>query len=189
MSAQDSNLTGRSNLVAALQAYAAAHPQEIEQAERFTNFVRDEPRCYERDCWRGHVTGAAWLLNRAGSHALLTHHRKLNMWLQLGGHSDGDPDTIRVALREAREESGLSVTLLDDAIFDIDVHAIPARKADPEHWHFDVRFLMRVTDSEEFVVSGESHDLAWVPLEQLGSYTDEPTILRMGRKSQNRQNT
>lgn len=182
MSVQDSNVVGRSNLVAALERYAVQHPQEREMVERFAVFVGEEARCYERDCWSGHVTGAAWLMNGAGTHALLTHHRKLNMWLQLGGHSDGDPDTTAVALREAREESGLAVRLLDAEIFDIDVHPIPARKEDPDHWHFDVRFLMQVEGGEDFVVSPESLDLAWVPLAELSEYTTEPTILRMAAK-------
>lgn len=184
MSVQDSNVVGRSNLVVALESYGQQHPEEQEMVERFTAFVRAEADCYERDCWSGHVTGAAWLMNGAGTHALLTHHRKLDMWLQLGGHSDGDPDTTAVAMREAREESGLEVRLLDTAIFDIDVHPIPARKQDPQHWHFDVRFLMQVEGPEDFVVSSESLDLAWVPLAELKKYTTESTILRMADKWQ-----
>lgn len=179
---QNNKLVGRSNLAAALRAYGEAMPAEEPCATEFANFVASEPRCYERDCWAGHVTGAAWLVNRAGTHVLLTHHRKLDMWLQLGGHSDGDPDTTGVALREAREESGLEVELLSDGIFDIDIHAIPARKQDPEHRHLDIRFAMRVLDSEAFVVSPESIDLAWIEIADLASVTQEPTILRMGRK-------
>lgn len=182
MSDQDSNVVGRSNLVLALEAYLDAHPGESAEATRFIDFVNAQERCYERDCWHGHITGAAWLVNAAGSHALLTHHRKLDMWLQLGGHSDGDPNTTGVALREAREESGLEVRLLSSQIFDIDSHVIPARKGDPEHIHFDVRFLMQVVGSEDFVVSPESIDLAWVPLATLTDFTREATILRMRDK-------
>lgn len=182
MSVQDSNVVGRSNLAAALERYGQVHPEESQMVERFVAFVQAEPKCYARDCWSGHVTGAAWLMNGAGTHVLLTHHRKLDLWLQLGGHSDGDPDTTAVALREAREESGLTVRLLDPAIFDVDIHPIPARKQEPEHWHFDVRFLMQVEGSEDFVVSPESVDLAWVPITELSRYTTEPTILRMGEK-------
>jgi 8-oxo-dGTP pyrophosphatase MutT (NUDIX family) len=113
---------------------------------------------------------------------LLTHHRKLGRWLQLGGHSDGDPDTLGVAQTEASEESGLCVRPLSEAVFDLDVHEIPARKGDPAHWHFDVRFALQVTGSEDFRVSGESLDLAWVPIDRLGEYTDEASMLRMARK-------
>jgi 8-oxo-dGTP pyrophosphatase MutT (NUDIX family) len=186
MNIEDSNVVGRSNLAAALDRYGKQYPGELEMVERFAEFVRSEANCYERDCWRGHVTGAAWLVNGAGTHTLLTHHRKLDMWLQLGGHSDGDPDTTAVAMREAREESGLQVRLLDPNIFDVDIHPIPARKQEPEHWHFDVRFLMQATASEEFVVSAESVDLAWVALSELPRYTAESSILRMAEKWQAR---
>ena len=103
------------------------------------------------------------------------------MWLQLGGHSDGEPDTPEVALREAREESGLAVQLLDPQIFDLDVHEIPARKADPAHYHFDVRYQIQAA-SEAFQVSAESLALAWVKIDDLERYTAEESILRMRKK-------
>ena len=117
----------------------------------------------------------------AGAHVLLTHHAKLGRWLQPGGHSDGDPDTLAVALREAREESGLDVGALDDAIFDLDVHRIPALGREPAHLHFDVRFLVQAAH-DRFRVSDESHALAWVPAVGLGALTDEESVLRMARK-------
>lgn len=171
-------------LLTGLAAYGQRYPKEQTEVQKFRELLEQEPRCFERDCWRGHITGAAWLVNGAGTHALLTHHRKLGMWLQLGGHSDGDPDTTAVALREAREESGLEVRLLSKAVFDIDVHPIPERKNDPEHFHYDVRYVMQVVGSEDFVISAESMDLAWVPLANITDYTRESTILRMRDKYQ-----
>ena len=88
---------------------------------------------------------------------------------------------MRVALREAREESGLDVRALDDAIFDIDVHRIPVRGREPAHFHFDVRFLVQA-EHDRFRVSHESHALAWVPAEGLGALTDKESVLRMARK-------
>jgi 8-oxo-dGTP pyrophosphatase MutT (NUDIX family) len=173
----------RRNLLEALGRYAQKHPEEIHTVERFNALLAAHPNCFERDCWAGHITGSAWLLDPARDSLLLTHHRKLNMWLQLGGHSDGDPNTAAVAKREAEEESGLPVSLLSADIFDIDIHAIPARKDDPAHQHFDVRFLLQA-QSRAFVVSAESIDLAWVPLNDLQGYTDEESILRMQRKWQ-----
>ena len=95
----------------------------------------------------------------AGDRVLLAHHRELERWLQPSGHSDGDPDTLAVAMREAREESGLDVRALDNAIFDIDVHRIPARGREPAHFHFDVRFLVQAKH-DRFRVSDEWHALA-----------------------------
>ena len=145
-------------------------------------FVDSHPDCFHRSCRIGHITGSAWSRGRGlATELLLAHHRKLGRWLQPGGHSDGDPDTLAVALRETREESGLDVRALDDAIFDIDVHRIPARDREPAHLHFDVRFLVQAED-DRFRVSDESHALAWVPAMGLDALTDEESVLRMARK-------
>ena len=121
----------RQRLLRLIDQYAFEHPDERPLVQSFRRFVEHEPRCFERDCWTGHVTGSAWLVNNARTHVLLTHHRKLNRWLQLGGHSDGNPDSLDVARREAEEESGLVVAPCDERVFDLDVHEIPPRNADP----------------------------------------------------------
>ena len=171
----------RQRLLELISDYAGRSPGEAEVVDRFEDFIEVHERCFERDCWAGHITGSAWLVNEAGSHVLLTHHRKLGRWLQLGGHSDGESDTLLAAEREAREESGLPVRALDTAIFDLDVHEIPARKSDPAHFHYDVRFMF-VAAHEEFRVSDESLELAWVPIGGLRAYSKEESVLRMARK-------
>ena len=171
----------RRALKALLAAYRGRWPQESATVARFDAFVDSHPDCFHRSCQVGHITGSAWLVDIEGDRVLLAHHRKLGRWLQPGGHSDGDPDTLAVALREAREESGLDVRTLDDAIFDLDVHGIPAGGREPAHLHFDVRFLVQA-DHDRFRVSDESHALAWVPAVGLGAVTDEESVLRMARK-------
>ena len=173
----------RRNLRSALAAYADRYPQEQGTVQRFATLLGDHTNCFERTCWAGHITGSAWIVDPTRQQTLLTHHAKLNIWVQTGGHSDGDPDTWAVAQREGEEESGLRLTLLDAGIFDLDVHEIPARKADPAHWHYDVRFAF-LADSAAFKVSEESHALAWVPIADLGSVTQEESMLRMARKWQ-----
>ena len=109
---------------------------------------------------------------------LLTHHRKLDRWLQLGGHADGDVDLGRVALREAEEESGLADLAVEPEIFDLDRHWIPARAEVPGHWHYDVRFVVRATGSEDFVVSAESHALAWREIAEIAADANADESLR-----------
>lgn len=164
--------------------YAMRFPDENDVVARFFGLIDEHERCFERDCWAGHITGSAWLLDRKRERVLLTHHKKLDRWLQLGGHSDGDPDAMRVAMREAEEESGLAVRILDERVFDLDVHEIPARKSDPAHYHFDVRFAFTVDGGEMFRVSEESHALAWVQVARLAEFTDEASMLRMAAKHQ-----
>jgi 8-oxo-dGTP pyrophosphatase MutT (NUDIX family) len=145
--------------------------------------VAGHAECFERKLAIGHVTGSAWLVNRAGTHVLLTHHKKLDMWVQLGGHADGDADVFRVARREAQEESGLeAIEPVSAEIFDIDVHRIPARGTEPEHLHWDLRFAFRAAGGEAYRVSDESHDLAWIEIARLETVTGEESMLRMARK-------
>jgi 8-oxo-dGTP pyrophosphatase MutT (NUDIX family) len=175
----------RQPLLDQLAAYLDQHPQESDTIGRFMEFVRTRPECFERSLLEGHITGSAWIVDDSGTRVLLTHHRKLDAWLQLGGHADGDPDVLAVALKEAEEESGLvGFEPLVEGIFDLDIHRIPARKEVPEHWHYDVRYVLRPTGSTAYIVSEESHDLRWVPLDEVSSLTQDESMLRMVEKWQ-----
>ena len=180
----------RDPLLQAIRIYATRFPEEAETTERFARFVRDHEDCFERSLTIGHITGASWITNAAGDEVLLTHHAKLDIWIQPGGHADGDPDVLAVARKEAEEETGLDpLELVVPEIFDLDIHGIPARKSDPAHEHFDVRFAFRHSGDGRFTVTEESHDLAWVPLAELNRYTDETSIHRMARKWKRYQET
>ncbi|WP_300615181.1 NUDIX hydrolase [Dokdonella sp.] len=154
-----------------------------DEAAAFIEFLDTHPLAFDRADRFGHFTGAAWLVSADGARVLLTHHRKLDRWLQLGGHADGDADLARVALREAEEESGLGDLVVEPAIFDLDRHRIPARGDEPEHWHYDVRHVVRATGSEDFVVSEESYALAWRDIGELANDGSiDASIRRMARR-------
>ena len=147
-------------------------------------FVAAEPRCAERSLAVGHLTGSAWIVDAARQRTLLTHHRKLNKWLQLGGHADGDLDIAAVAMREADEESGLiQLRAVSAQLFDVDRHLIPARGNEPEHWHYDLRFMIEADPNEPFIVSAESKELAWIEIAQMADYNAEESMMRMARKT------
>lgn len=173
----------RNDLLSRLRNYRERFPSEQIIADRLIAFVENHPDCFERSLQTGHITGSAWLVNRAGTHVLLTHHRKLNAWLQLGGHADGNPDILDAARREAIEESGIqTLQTVGTDIFDIDIHRIPARGNEPEHDHYDIRFVFQCLETEAYTVSAESHDLAWVEIVQMEQYSTEESMLRMKRK-------
>ncbi len=152
---------------------------------RVIQFIERRPNCFERSCLEGHVTGSAWILDSTRQKVLLTHHKKLNLWLQPGGHADGDSDILRVAWREAREESGIDgVAPINGEIFDVDVHLIPARKDEPQHYHYDVRFAFVAPEGAQFVVSEESHDLRWVSRQELSQLKVDQSVERMAEKWQ-----
>lgn len=177
----------RQPLIDLLESYRIRRSDEYEMCSRFLEFVSKNSDCFERSLKEGHVTGSAWLVNTAGTHVLLTHHRKLGQWFQLGGHADGESDVSKVALNEAYEESGLKkLRFVSEEIFDIDIHLIPARKGEAAHYHYDVRFALKAVGEDSFTVSEESLDLAWVDLRTLEDYTTEESMLRMARKWANR---
>jgi len=148
-------------------------------------FVEEHEDCLLRSCAPGHLTGSAWIVDATRTRTLLTHHRKLNKWLQLGGHADGEADMRGVALREAREESGLTrLRAVSDQIFDVDRHVIPARGSEPEHFHYDLRFMIEADPAEPLAISDESHDLAWVDVAQVTALNPEESMARMVRKTQ-----
>lgn len=161
-------------------SYTPTDDADLARWNTLAAFLREEPRAFSRDPHIGaHVTASALVLSPDLSAALLTHHRKLGLWLQLGGHCDGIADAPFVALKEAYEESGLPrIDMMTADVLDVDCLPVPAFGADPAHMHHDVRYLMQAR-TLDFAVSEESHALAWVPLSEFESVTTEATMLRL----------
>ena len=170
----------RSHAARALEAHEAAMVAET------IRFVEAEPECLLRTCAPGHLTGSAWIVDAARGRTLLTHHLKLEKWLQLGGHADGDGDLLAVALREGTEESGLTkLRAVSTEIFDVDRHWIPARKTEPAHWHYDLRFMIEADPGEPLVrAANESKELAWVAVAEVTALNPEESMARMVRKTE-----
>lgn len=147
------------------------------------SLVAGQEDACQRSRLDGHLTGSAWLVSSDGRQALLMHHRKLGRWLQPGGHADGDWDLAAVALREAEEETGLSDLQVDPVIFDLDKHRIPARAGVPEHWHYDLRFVVRATGSLNFSGNTESFELRWFEIAKLAEDAGlDVSIRRMAQR-------
>lgn len=173
----------RALLLSLLRDYNPICDEDAQARKRIIEFVTTNPDCFERTLAKGHITASAWLLNKTGEKALLMHHAKLNLWVQPGGHCDGDFDVLAVAIKEAQEESGINAIMpVNKAIFDLDVHLIPARKDEPEHYHYDVRFLLQVVSDEDININHESLALRWFGKNRQELPTDSPSILRMFSK-------
>lgn len=176
------NEISRRTLLTELERYTAKGPSET--AERIRHFVETEQRWWERTNPHGHVTASAWIVSTDRTAALLVHHRKLNRWLQPGGHIENDQTVHAAALREAREESGLAtIRALGDAIFDVDIHTIPARDDFPAHEHLDIRFLFEADGDESPDCSAESHAVRWWPLAALSATLTDESVLRMVQRT------
>jgi ADP-ribose pyrophosphatase YjhB (NUDIX family) len=173
----------RNELIRKLRDYQTEWENESDTVERFIEFVSTNEDCFERKLKESHITGSAWVVSKDGRQVLLTHHKKLNRWFQLGGHADGNSDVLGVAMQEALEESGLGrVGLISGKIFDVDIHKIPERGPEPEHYHYDVRYALKAAGNEEYTVSNESHNLGWIEIEKLSELTEEESMRRMAWK-------
>ena len=151
------------------------------ERERILGFMDEHPDALVRSCLQGHLTASGLILDASGERALLTHHKELNRWLQLGGHVDGSGDLSGSALREGIEESGIPDLTVDAQPVDLDIHTIPARGAEPEHLHLDVRFLLHAPPGAKEVISDESNDLAWVAPSDLAEYATDDSVVRLFR--------
>lgn len=167
----------------ALSLYGSNNSGETILVEKFLALLETAPYCFRRDFYRGHFTGSALIADTALTKVVMTHHKKLGKWMQLGGHADGNPDLLAVALKEVREESGLhSFTRVFSSIFDLDIHSIPETEHEPRHYHYDVRFLFLSRGDEIIANSKESYEVRWISLDVIDRYTREESIIKMLNK-------
>lgn len=171
------------NLIIQLQNHKTFNATETEMKTRFLAFVNENNDCFERSLLIGHITASAWILNPDKTKVLLLHHAKLSKWLQPGGHADGNTNLIEVALKETEEETGLIPIQIEEQIFDIDIHVIPARKDIPEHLHYDVRYLLTADETQNIIQNHESNCIKWIDLKAVEQYNNEKSILRMRDKT------
>ena len=170
-------------LPAELDRYRTRWPSEAATVDLFLALLAEGFAAFRRERLAGHFTASAWVVAADGARTLLTHHRKLGLWLQPGGHADGDTELPRAALKEAEEETGLPGLRIESGIFDLDRHWIPEHKGVPAHWHYDVRYVVHAGADEAFVVSEESHALAWREIAELAQEeTADASVRRMAQK-------
>lgn len=163
-------------------------PREEAEVRRFSDFLGSSPDVFRREHPPGHFTASGLLITPDLQSVALMHHKKLNKWLQFGGHADGEQLLAQVALKEAEEESGIAAAFFpyEEALgvdfhplpYDLDVHTIPARGEDPEHLHWDVRYLLYTDRPDLLQGNHESHGIGWFTLDEARTLTDEPSMLR-----------
>ena len=162
-----------------LEAYRPANPHLERERARMLAFCAEHPDALHRSSLEGHLTASALVVDRAAGRGLLTHHRKLNRWLQMGGHCDGDANLPAVALREAEEESGIAGLRIDPRPVQVDVHPIPALPGVPEHLHLDTSYLVYAPPGARAEASDESHAVAWFTPPEAAAMGLEANVLRL----------
>ncbi|MET8133559.1 NUDIX hydrolase [Streptomyces sp. NPDC006290] len=146
--------------------------EELRQA--YLDHLSRHPDGMWKSCHAGHLTASALVIDPSRGRVLLTLHRKLRMWLQMGGHCEqGDSTLADAALREATEESGIErLTLLPGGPVTLDRHAIPA----PCHWHLDVQYAALAPADAVEAISDESLDLRWFAYGEVAEVADDSVV-------------
>jgi 8-oxo-dGTP pyrophosphatase MutT (NUDIX family) len=173
----------RPALVEQLQQLVPHDEQEARDRDRIVDFVRRHQEPFDRRIVEGHLTGSALVVSADGRRVLLLHHRKLDRWLQPGGHGDpGETTGEEVALREACEETGLRDLALHPLAprpLDVDVHEIPARPGEPAHEHLDLRYLVVAPGRARLAPdTAEMHQIRWVEWVQVPALSPDPGLSR-----------
>ncbi|MGI5287133.1 NUDIX hydrolase [Nonomuraea polychroma] len=168
--------------VAVLSAWTAPTPEEEALRQEFLDHLRAHDDAMLRACVPGHLTATTAVLSHDGTQVLLTLHPKAGMWLPMGGHCEvSDTSLAAVALREAWEESGISGLELLPGPLAVDKHVVWCHP--PTSWHLDVEYAAVAPPGAEAVISEESLDLRWFPIDEIPDLSDEATR-RLAKRGQ-----
>ncbi len=168
-------------LLGELRRYKPADELESSHHRDLIELLTSAPDAFSRAHFTpGHVTAGCFIVDPETGTLLLHHHRRLDRWLQMGGHIDGEETPLAAAMREGDEESGLhDLEVVSEDVFDVDVHFIPAGKGEPDHHHFDVRYLVRTRNPSAIAIDrNESKDLAWVAFDRAIPLMNEEASVR-----------
>ena len=180
----------RNDLLNLLRNYCTRYMDEVSYVRRAISYIEQNEDVFERAA-PIHVTGSAWVVSPDREKVLLMHHRKYDHWFQLGGHADGDPDVINVALKECAEETGVDpahIKLIDSAIFDVDLHDVPRIGQVQAHGHIDIRFVVEIDDAINIPGNNESHEVKWFSLYEVMQMNRFRSTYRMLEKTRNLRN-
>lgn len=178
----------RDQLLALIALHHAADEKEADDRARMLTYARTLTEPFSRNELPAHFTASALIVDPRGESVCMIHHKKLARWLQPGGHfepADGG-DAALAALREAREETSLEVSLVDPdrSPLDLDIHVIPGRPEMPAHEHLDLRFLVRAADSAARFDPAESLGIRFMPWEEALGAASDPALVRLLKKGQ-----
>ncbi|MEG1508367.1 MAG: NUDIX hydrolase [Akkermansia sp.] len=159
-----------------LQTYCPGTPHEALHAQEIQTLLKQGINAWNRENYTpGHLTASSFIIDANAEKVALIFHSKLHRWLQPGGHVEAsDKNILSAAQRELAEETGLSLNIIPSgnnnwSLLDLDIHTIPARPNQPEHKHFDLRFVLILPQGQHPILVGadDAVDAQWLPLESL----------------------
>lgn len=179
-------MTLRESVIAILSDWEPPDAGQDSLRHAVLAFVAAREDACRRECVPGHVTASALVLDHSGGRVLLTLHRRLGRWVQLGGHcDDDDADIVAAAMREATEESGVDELRMEPGLAAVHVHPVVCSLGVPTR-HLDLQFVAHAPAGARIAISDESEDLRWWPADALPAGTDHALAYLVSRATRAR---
>ena len=155
-----------------LKALVPFNEQEAHDREVALRCLK-QPDIYVRENELVHITASAWIVNRSRTKALMAYHNIMQSWAWLGGHADGETDLLQVALKEAREESGVrNIRPISKDLFSVEMLTVEGHVKRGQyvnsHLHLNATYLLEADETDAlFVKADENSGVKWIPLDEV----------------------
>lgn len=162
-----------------LKSFQPMNEQEEADQRVMLAYMEQFPNIYQRENSFAHITSSPWIMNHQKDKVLMIYHNIYRSWGWCGGHCDGDRDSIHVAIKEGKEETGLKhLQLVSDDILAIDVLPVPPHKKNGKfvsaHIHLNVTYLCCADENEAITIKpDENSGVAWIPVNEMNAYVSE----------------
>lgn len=176
------------NLRQQIEAYTPYNAQEEKDQELILHYMNTFENLLTRENEIAHFTASAWLVNPARTKVLMVYHNIYNSWSWVGGHADGEADLLKVAIKEAKEETGLTtVRVVKDDIYSLEILGVAAHEKKGKHVathvHLNVTYLLEADEDELLHIKpDENSDIKWFGLEEAVAASTEPDLQAVYRK-------
>jgi len=173
----------------AFKNYVPLNEQELTDQKLILDFIDTNSNALERTNLAAHVTSSAFVVNESMTKILFAYHKIYDSWAWVGGHADGNPDLLEVAIKEAMEETGISkVTPYDDHIFTIDVIQVMNHmkhgKYVPDHLHLNAAFLLIADEHDSLSINhDENSGVAWFDIHDVFNHVSEKRMISVYKKA------
>ncbi|MGI6484657.1 MAG: NUDIX hydrolase [Candidatus Dojkabacteria bacterium] len=177
------------NLLKRIKNYPPYNPQEEQDKKVFLNYLISFNNCLVRENEFGHVSSSAFVLNKERTKVIMVYHNIYDSWGWVGGHADGDADLLNIAIKEAREETGLkNVKPIDEDIFILDILSVSGHKKREKyvssHVHLNITFLLEADEREALhIKEDENSGVKWVPINKIVEYSRENQMKKVYTKA------
>jgi 8-oxo-dGTP pyrophosphatase MutT (NUDIX family) len=173
------------NYIKQIERYSPYNEQEKNDKEKILSCIDRFEDILTRDNGVAHITCSSFLLNQTRDKALMIHHNIYNSWAWTGGHADGESDLLNVAVKEAKEETGVKgIYPISSDIFSLDILPvfghIKKGKYVSAHLHLNITYLLAGDENESLIVKeDENSGVMWICIDKINEYCNEPHMQKV----------